>query len=229
MKKLYAAVGIFKLNHKDKKEIYLSVILSGNQYKLDIQEMSIWASLNWRILSYEQLYAAYKEREEKFDFICSRSFENALNRLCVRGLIAEGVGDTDEEALYNLISKLYIVPLYQSALIRTISFFKLILLHNIPFAKAKAVFEFDRKTSDEKRIMKLAFSAPMSAAEIIKCVDKNISCILCEDDVVEFLYDDNEVTSDNISETTRNLPSTRSVISAISNLYLRKQILFERM
>lgn len=229
MKKLYAAVGIFKLNHKDKKEIYPSVILSGNECKLDIQEMSIWASLNWHILSYEQLYAYYKEREEKFDFICSRSFENSLNRLCVRGLIAEGVGDTDEEALYNLISKLYIVPLYQSTLIRTISFFKLILLHNVPFTKAKAVFEFDRKTRDEKRIMKLVFSAPMSTAEIIKCVDKNISCILCEDDVVEFLYDDNEVTSDNISETTRNLPATRSVISAISNLYLRKQILFERI
>lgn len=229
MKKLYAAVGIFKLNHKDKREIYPSVILSGNECKLDIQEMSIWASLNWHILSYEQLYAYYKEREEKFDFICSRSFENSLNRLCVRGLIAEGVGDTDEEALYNLISKLYIIPLYQSSLIRTISFFKLILLHNVPFTKAKAVFEFDRKTRDEKRIMKLAFSAPMSTAEIIKCVDKNISCILCEDDVVEFLYDDKEVTSDNISETTRNLPATRPVISAISNLYLRKQILFERM
>jgi len=134
-----------------------------------------------------------------------------------------------EIELDNLISKLYIIPLYQSTLIRTISFFKLILLHNVPFTKAKAVFEFDRKTRDEKRIMKLAFSAPMSTAEIIKCVDKNISCILCEDDVVEFLYDDKEVTSDNISETTRNLPATRSVISAISNLYLRKQILFERM
>ena len=110
MKKIYAAVGIFKLNHKDKKEIYPSVILSGNECKLDIQEMSIWASLNWRILSCEQLYAYYKEREEKFDFICSRSFENSLNRLCVRGLIAEGIGNTDEEALYNLISKLYIIP-----------------------------------------------------------------------------------------------------------------------
>lgn len=229
MKKLYAAVGIFKLNHKDKNEIYPSVILSGNECKLDIQEMSIWASLNWRILSYEQLYTYYKEREDKFDFICSRSFENSLNRLCIRGLIAEGIGNTDEEALYNLISKLYIVPLYQSTLIRTISFLKLILLHNVPFSKAKAVFEFDRKTRDEKHIMKLAFSAPMSTAEIIKCVDKNISCILCEDDVVEFLYDDNLITSDNIAETTRNLPSTRSVISAISNLYLRKQILFERI
>ena len=50
MKKLYAAVGIFKLNHKDKREIYPSVILSGNECKLDIQEMSIWASLNWHIL-----------------------------------------------------------------------------------------------------------------------------------------------------------------------------------
>lgn len=229
MKKLYAAVGLFKLCSNDKKEVYPSVILSGNECKLDIQEMTVWASLNWSILGFEQLKEHYSEQESKFDFICSRSFENTLNRLCVRGLVAEGTGETDEEALYNLISKLYVVPLYQSAFIRTISFLKLILIHKISYNKAKAVFEIDRKTREEKRIMKLAFSAPMSTAEIIKCVDKNISCILSEDDVVEFLYDDAELTSENISETTRYLPVTRSVISAISNLYLRKQILFERV
>ena len=95
--------------------------------------------------------------------------------------------------------------------------------------KAKIIFNFDRKTKNEKKIMQLAFSAPMSTAEIIKCVDKNIDCILNEDDVVEFLYDDRNITSENIAEMSRNLPATRSVISAISNLYLRKQILFERI
>ena len=103
------------------------------------------------------------------------------------------------------------------------------LVHRVSFEKAKIIFNFDRKTKSEKKIMQLAFSAPMSTAEIIKCVDKNIDCILNEDDVVEFLYDDRNITSENIAEMSRNLPAARSVISAISNLYLRKQILFERM
>lgn len=229
MKKLYAAVGLFKLKSQGESNAYPSVILSGKECKLDVQEMAVWASLNWRILTSDQLRAYYEEQMSRTTLICSRSFDETLNRLVIRGLIAEGVGGNDEEVLYNLISKLYIVPLYQSAPIRIISFLKLVLIHKVPFEKAKMVFEGDRKTRNEKRIMQLAFSAPMSTAEIIKCVDKNIDCILNEDDVVEFLYDDNSVTSENFAETVRSLPSTRSVISAISNLYLRKQILFERM
>lgn len=229
MKKLYAAVGLFKLKSQERKNVYPSVILSGKECKLDVQEMAVWASLNWRILTKEQLCAYYEEQMSRTSLICSRSFDETLSRLMIRGLIAEGVGKDDEEALYNLVSKLYIVPLYQSAPIRIISFLKLVLIHKVPLDKAGVIFEGDRKTKNEKRIMQLAFSAPMSSAEIIKCVDKNINCILNEDDVVEFLYNDSTVTSENFAESVRNLPSARSVISAISNLYLRKQILFERM
>lgn len=229
MKKIYTTVGIFKLKKQEINRMYPAVILSGKECKLDVQEMTVWAALNWRILEYEQLFAYYEEQEKKFGLICSRSFEETLRRLIVRGLIAEGVGETDEEALYNLISRLYIIPLYQSAPIRIISFLRLVLIHRVSFENAKIIFNFDRKTKSEKRIMQLAFSAPMSTAEIIKCVDKNINCILNEDDVVEFLYDDKNLTSENIAESSRTLPATRSVISAISNLYLRKQILFERM
>lgn len=229
MKKFYTTVGIFKLKKQEINKMYPTVMLSGKECKLDVQEMTVWASLNWRILDYEQLFSYYEEQEKKYGLIFSRSFEETLNRLIVRGLIAEGIGETEEEALYNLISKLYIIPLYQSAPIRIISFLRLMLVHRVSFEKAKIIFNFDRKTESEKKIMQLAFSAPMSTAEIIKCVDKNIDCILNEDDVVEFLYDDRNITSENIAEMSRNLPATRSVISAISNLYLRKQILFERM
>lgn len=229
MKKFYTTVGIFKLKSQERKNIYPSVILAGKECKLDVQEMMIWSALNWRILNQDQLYTYYEESEKKSEFICSRSFKDALNRLINRGLISEGTGDTDEEALYNLISKLYVIPLYQSMVIRIISFLRLLIIFKVPFEKTKVLFQKDRKTKTEKRIMNLAFAAPMSTAEIIKCVDKNIDCIMSEDDVVEFLYDDNSVTSDSIAETSRNLGSTRSVLSAISNLYLRRQILFERM
>ena len=229
MKKFYTTVGIFKLKKQEINKMYPTVMLSGKECKLDVQEMTVWASLNWRILDYEQLFSYYEEQEKKYGLIFSRSFEETLNRLIVRGLIAEGIGETEEEALYNLISKLYIIPLYQSASIRIISFLRLMLVYRVSFDKAKIIFNFDRKTKNEKKIMQLAFSTPMSTAEIIKCVDKNIDCILNEDDVVEFLYDDRNITSENIAEMSRNLPAARSVISAISNLYLRKQILFERM
>ena len=227
MKKFYVAVGLFKLNRKDSNKPFPTVILSGKECKLDLQEMTVWTSLNWKILTLDELTMFYNERESRYNLICSRSLEETIERLIVRGLIAEGIGDTDEEALYNLISNLYIIPLHQSLAMRILSFLRLTLLHNISYKKAKAVFEYDKKSNSEKKIMNLAFSAPMSTAEIIKCVDKKINCILSEDDVVEFLYDDVTTTSENIAETSRSLPSSTPVLSDILNLYLRRQILFE--
>ena len=229
MKTLYTAVGIFKLKNQGKNNVYPTVILSGNECRLDVQEMMIWSALNWRITDDKQLYTYYSEQEKKSGVVFSRSYTDTLNRLIVRGLVASGCGENSEDALYNLISNLYIIPLYQSPLIRIISFLRMVFIFKLPYEKAKVLFERDKKNKNERRIMKLAFSAPMSTAEIVKCIDKNIDFILNEDDVMEFLYDDKFTTSENIAESVRGLSSVRTVLTAVSNLYLRRQILFERM
>ena len=229
MKMLYTAVGIFKLKNQGKNNVYPTVILSGNECRLDVQEMMIWSALNWRITDDKKLYTYYSEQAKKSGVVFSRSYTDTLNRLIVRGLVASGRGENGEEALYDLISGLYIIPLYQSPFIRIISFLRMVFIFKLPYEKAKVLFERDKKNKSERRIMKLAFSAPMSTAEMVKCIDKNIDFILNEDDVVEFLYDDKFTTSENIAENVRGLSSVRTVLTAVSNLYLRRQILFERM
>lgn len=229
MKMLYTAVGIFKLKNQGKNNVYPTVILSGKECRLDVQEMMIWSALNWRITNDKQLHTYYSEQEKKSGVVFSRSYTDTLNRLIVRGLVASGRGENGEEALYDLISGLYIIPLYQSPVIRIISFLRMVFIFKLPYEKAKVLFERDKKNKNERRIMKLAFSAPMSTAEIVKCIDKNIDFILNEDDVMEFLYDDKFTTSENIAESVRGLSSVRTVLTAVSNLYLRRQILFERM
>ena len=229
MKMLYTAVGIFKLKNQGKNNVYPTVILSGNECRLDVQEMMIWSALNWRITDDKQLHTYYSEQKKKSGVVFSRSYTDTLNRLIVRGLVACGRGENGEEALYDLISGLYIIPLYQSPFIRIISFLRMVFIFKLPYEKAKVLFERDKKNKNERRIMKLAFSAPMSTAEIVKCIDKNIDFILNEDDVMEFLYDDKFTTSENIAESVRGLSSVRTVLTAVSNLYLRRQILFERM
>lgn len=229
MKTLYTAVGIFKLKNQGKNNVYPTVILSGKERRLDVQEMMIWSALNWRITDDKKLYTYYSEQEKKSGVVFSRSYTDTLNRLIVRGLVASGRGENGEEALYDLISGLYIIPLYQSPFIRIISFLRMVFIFKLPYEKAKVLFERDKKNKSERRIMKLAFSAPMSTAEMVKCIDKNIDFILNEDDVMEFLYDDKFTTSENIAESVRGLLSVRTVLTAVSNLYLRRQILFERM
>ena len=222
MKMLYTAVGIFKLKNQGKNNVYPTVVLSGKERRLDVQEMMIWSALNWRITDEKQLHTYYSEQEKKSGVVFSRSYTDTLNRLIV-------CGENGEEALYDLISGLYIIPLYQSPFIRIISFLRMVFIFKLPYEKAKVLFERDKKNKNERRIMKLAFSAPMSTAEMVKCIDKNIDFILNEDDVMEFLYDDKFTTSENIAESVRGLSSVRTVLTAVSNLYLRRQILFERM
>lgn len=49
-----------------------------------------------------------------------------------------------------------------------------------------------------------------------------------DEDLLDVLYHDEYTTSDNIAYAVRSLPQCRPVITSIANLYLRKQIIFER-
>ncbi len=98
MKELYTAVGIFKLKNQGKNNVYPTVILSGNECRLDVQEMMIWSALNWRITDDKKLYTYYSEQEKKSGGVFSRSYIDTLNRLIVRGLVASGRGENGEEA-----------------------------------------------------------------------------------------------------------------------------------
>ena len=49
-----------------------------------------------------------------------------------------------------------------------------------------------------------------------------------EEDLLDTLYYDDYTTSENIAYAVRSLPQCRPVITSIANLYLRKQIIFER-
>ena len=45
---------------------------------------------------------------------------------------------------------------------------------------------------------------------------------------MDLLYHDENTTCDNIAYSVRDLPECRTVITSIANLYLRRQIIFEK-
>lgn len=75
----------------------------------------------------------------------------------------------------------------------------------------------------------MANRAILSTAEIIKCIEQKALDFSSEDELMEILYHDDYTTSENIAEETRHSPKCRSVLTSVANLYLRKQIIFERM
>ena len=55
----YAAVGHFKCHRTLDGKKYPVVIVGRKEYMLDVQEMTVWSSLAWRILSRSQIAEAY--------------------------------------------------------------------------------------------------------------------------------------------------------------------------
>lgn len=225
---LYTAVGKFHVRGSVGSMRCPLVTIGGREFILDMQEMMLWTVLNWRILTEDEIYLLYEKKVQETGFMSARSAEECVRRLVQRGLIAKGSGDTGEDALYDLLSELYVIPISENLFLRMISFIRLTLFSRLPYSVTKKIFNKDKRNDSEKKVMRLANRAILSTAEIIKCIDQNVLSFTTDEDLLDVLYHDEYTTSDNIAYAVRSLPQCRPVITSIANLYLRKQIIFER-
>lgn len=225
---LYTAVGKFHIKGSVGGMRCPLVTLGGREFILDMQEMTLWTILNWRILTEEEIYLLYEKKVQETGFLSSRSAEECVRRLVQPGLIAKGIGDTGADALYDLLSELYVIPISENLFLRVISFIRLTFFSRIPYSVTKRIFSKDKRSDSEKKVMRLANQAVLSTAEIIKCIDQNVLTFATDEDLLDVLYHDDYTTSDNIAYSVRFLPQCRPVITSVANLYLRKQIIFER-
>lgn len=228
LKTFYTAVGRLE-RRRDDSGSYPIVRLGGREYMLDLQEMAVWTSLNWRIVRREEIGALYHELWHGSGYQANRSLSECIDRLVTRGLLICGIGETEYDALYDLVSALYIVPAYGALWLRILTFLKLTLLDGVSLRAARRLFTRDTRTAREAQVMRLAGQALLSTAEIIRCVDKGVLSLPSEQSILDTLYSDPDTTSDNIACTVKALPGTKEVTLAVANLYLRRQILFERV
>ena len=133
------------------------IVLGGKEYMADLQEMAVWTILNWRIVRKEEIGALYEEMTGKAGVPTDRSWDACVERLLVRGLLISGSGDTEYDALYDLISSLYIIPTDSSLPLRLAAFFKLLFFNRVPFPAAAKLFRKDRRTPGEKEVMQVSF------------------------------------------------------------------------
>ena len=225
---LYTAVGKFHVKGSIGSMRCPLVTIGGREFILDMQEMMLWTVLNWRILTEDEIYLLYEKKVQETGFMSARSAEECVRRLVQRGLIAKGSGDTGADALYDLLSELYVIPISENLFLRMISFIRLTLFSRLPYSVTKKIFSKDKRNDSEKKVMRLANRAILSTAEIIKCIDQNMLSFATDEDLLDVLYHDEYTASDNMAYAVRSLPQCRPVITSIANLYLRKQIIFER-
>lgn len=225
----YTAIGHFQRRTDSQGKSYPVVIVNQKEYCMDIQEMTLWTALNWRLLEFPQVKEEYEKLERDCAISAWRTMEDCLGRLCTRGLVAAGRGDTDFEALYDLLGSLYVTPLSESLTLRLVTFLKLTILKGVSITKAWDLFRKDRPNEREAQIMALSRQALLSTAELIKCVEVGVRDISTDEKLMDALYNDNDTTSDNIADIMLTAKSRKWVTVAIANLYLRKQIIFQRV
>ena len=223
----YTAVGHFRRKTDGAGRSYPVILVNQEEHIVDVQEMAVWTILNWRFLRMEQIEAKYDQMATDFPS-ARRTLDTCLNRLEMRGLIARGSGDTDFEALYDLLGNLYVVPISERLSLRLLTFGKL-LLEGVPFSKAKQLFQKDRPNEQEAQVMTLSRQALLSTAELIKCAEVGATDISTEEKLMDALIDNDYTTSASIAFEMLQAEQLVPVTIAVANLYLRKRIIFERV
>ena len=66
--------------------------------------------------------------------------------------MASGTGETGFEALYDLLSGLYVTPLSASLPLRLATFLKLTVLKGVSISKARELFRWDRPNKQEAQV-----------------------------------------------------------------------------
>ena len=224
----YTALGTFQIRKEAHKGKYPVIIVCQKEHIVDPQEFAVWSILCWRICSAEELSMQYADIAA-FLPVERRSLELCVKRLEMRGLIAYGTGDTEFEALYDLIGNLYVAPVKESLALRLRAFFQLVFLSGVSIRKAAGLFHHDRRDKHETLVMALSNQAMLSTAELIKCVEVGAEDISTDEKLLDALYYDEDTTSDNIAMMMLASASRKPVTEAVANLYLRKQIVFERV
>ena len=222
----YTAVGHFCRKTDANGRTYPVILVNQEEHMVDMQEMAVWTVLNWRFLHLEQIEMKYGQLAGELP-PARRTLETCLNRLEMRGLIARGVGDTDFEALYDLLGGLYVVPLSESLPLRLATFWKL-LLDGVPFAKARQLFQKDRPSAREVQVLALSRQALLSTAELIKCAEVGATDVSTDEKLMKALIDNDHTTSDSIVFEMLEAEQRTPITMAVASLYLRKQIIFER-
>lgn len=199
----------------------------GETKALSQAEFILWTSLHWNVMNKESLKAEFDRRMKKYGMYGDVSFEQTLNRLKTRGLVAGKSDYLAVDALYNLVKDLYVVPLGTvNSFNRAMIFLHMFFIQGISFYKCREAMDDLNLNCLEKQIVSFSKRLKVSVAELIRISDKDLWDIKSEDDIVSLAYEEHE-DIDTLGNCTRFSKDKNKVIEAIVNLYLKKQIVFE--
>jgi len=225
---LYTAIGKYEFRRDNNGSKQAVIIAENKEYSLDIWEMILWSSLIWNIHTHDEITKIFYKKEREVHILGELSCETYIDRLENLGLIVSGHGITAADALHDLLSKLYVIPVTANFIAKSAAFLHLTFVKQVPYNVAKRIFDKQNLGATESKIMKLAGQNRLSVGELIKCVECGIVDVSNNDKLMDGLYNDDFTTYRNIGTLFRTCDSCNVVLEAVATLYLNRCILFER-
>ncbi len=225
MMTFYAAVGRYRIRMEDGHKVpYIQKL--GKLHPISIPEFVIWSTLLWEVLSYDEL-------KHQYDAIIRESgihppeLDELLEMLIRRKLIVRGLGYTGMDALYNMLADAFVIPYWVSGARKTAVAFRLWLKGKLDSRQFLSQARGVKFGDDENRVIELVEQTPLSTAEIIRCFDRGVFDVSSSDKIIAGIYPDADSEQIRISNETRPSKNTDTVLQAVSNLYLNRQIILE--
>lgn len=223
MIRLYTAVGICKLNPHG-----LPTVISCNkEYGLTSMELVLWSTLSFRILTYGELKKEFYEKERELHILGEEDFDQYLNRLLQRKLVVCGSDYVGADALFDLIGHLHLQAVPSNFFVKAATFTQLLLSGKVPLKTALCIFHSVRLDPTETKVMQLLKNQDLSAAEVILCNENHIFHLKDSAALMEALYNDESTDDDAVVINARTSEARYPILSAIANLYLKQQIVFQ--
>lgn len=225
MMTFYSAIGSYRIKNTDGHKMpYIQRL--GKLHPISIPEFVIWSTLLWEVMTYEELKKHYEEQMALLTGPAP-SFDQLLGMLVKRKLIVKGVGYTGQDALYNMLSDAFIVPYHISAVRKTAQLLKLLAQGSLRLMDIMTGTRERKWTAEECRVMELVTQTPLSTAEVIRCFERNITDVSSAEKVINGIYGTDDSDQRHIANEQIHSIYTRTVLQAVSNLYLGRRILLE--
>ncbi len=225
---LYTAVGNLTIRKGSNQKQYPVILLNQREYALVPQELVLWTSLAFQILTRQELEKLYTTELTKQKISDDLSFEHFLRRLLLRGLITEGNGLTGVDALYGLLGTLYIEPVKNTRSIRLFTCIQQFIDGGMKMSDIGKHLKAPANSKLEELILKLTHMLPLSVAELLGYMELGEQIDIPLHQAMDVLYKEKEETCDTLAQKARINHMQLPVLQAIGNLYLHKQILFQQ-
>ena len=221
----YTAVGSYQMRTENGREMPY-ILRMGRLEPISIPEFFIWSHLLWEVETYDEIREFYQNQSKSLG-VRLPNLDQALKMLIKRKLIAKGIGYTGEDALYDMLSAAFVLPIHTLGKKKLSSVIRLLVKGRITGSEAIRAMRPEHLTGDENRVMKLVRQTPLSVSELIRCIENGVWDVDTPEKVITAIYTDEEDTQERMQITSRQADCKTAVLEAVANLYLRRRVILD--